>query len=69
MVNVNTKVVFTSTKTTLMFIQSFIGMAIIDQSQQPHISIQNNKNIITSHFDIFPHILFIFKLHNSCVHE
>ena len=33
-----------------------IGVAIIDWSQHPHMSSQQNNNMTTSHFDIFLHI-------------
>ena len=40
-----------------------IKVATIDWSQHPHMSFQHNKNMTTSHFDIFLHILIIYKLH------
>ena len=43
-------------------------VAAIDWCQHPNMSSQHNKNMTTSHFDIFVHILIISKLCSSCVY-
>ena len=40
----------------------------IDCDQHPRMSSQHNKCVTTSHFDMFLHILIIYKLHGSCVY-
>jgi hypothetical protein len=39
-----------------------------DWSQHPHMSSQQNKNMITSHSDNFLHSLVMSILHSSCVY-
>ena len=66
----NNKKHLTFTKTNIFdgHAKVCIEVTTIDWSQHPHTNSQDNKNMITSHFDIFLHILIIYKMHSSCVY-
>ena len=58
-----------------MFMQGCSEVATIDWSEHPHMSSRHNKNMTTSHFNMFffffffLRILMISKLHVPIVYE